>query len=100
MEDKARGKIIHERQPFGVVRDHYMHKGDAGMVPHRNATGSTNEVENRGISVQISDADKNPGAYAQACRHRDNPFAFVGMPEKRAHGNSRDARMHISEEVS
>ena len=100
MEDKARGKIIHERQPFGVVHDHYMHQGDAGMGSRRNALGGINEVENRGISVAISNADKNPSAYAKACAHRDNPFAFVGMPEKRAHGNSMDPRMHISEEVS
>jgi len=96
MERKAMGKVIHEAQPFGFVRDHNMMGSGMNGVPTRNVPRGTNEVENRGISVQISDADKNPGAYAKACQHRDNPFAWVGLPEKRS-SNNYDPRMHISE---
>lgn len=97
--DAARGKVIHEAQPFGFVRDHNMMGGDRG-VPHvHNVVGAPTEVENRGMSVQISNADKNPGAYAAACKHRDNPFFWTGLAPERSH-NNYDPRMHISMEVS
>ena len=97
--DPARGKVIHEAQPFGFVRQHNMMGPGMNGVPTKNAMAPETMVENRGISTMISDADKNPGAYAAACKHRDNPFAFTGMPEKRSH-NSMNARMVQSSEVS
>lgn len=94
--DKARGKVIHEAQPFGFVRNHNMHGGDRGAAWVHNVPRGINEVHNNGVSVSISDADKAPNAFAHASRDRNNPFAPTGMPEKRSH-NSYDPRMHISE---
>ena len=79
--DPARGKVIHEAQPFGWVRDQNMMGPGMNGVPMRNNIDGLTEVENRGMSVKISDADKNPGAYAAACQHRDDPFHWVGLPE-------------------
>src|ERR1700677_1300400 len=97
--DSARGKVIHEKQPFGFVRNHNMMGPGMNGIPTKNRMAPDTMVQNRGLSAKISDADKNPGAYEQACKNRDNPFAWTGMPMPSSH-NSYNARMNQTEDVS
>lgn len=94
-----KGKVINEKQPFGVVNQSHMHRETAYRAPVRNSTGALSEVYNNGISAAISNADKAPNAHARASQHRDNPFAFTGMPSTQSH-NSFNPRMQISETPS
>ena len=74
-----RNNIVNEQQPFGKVFD-------TPMLPTTlrtplgasNRPGATETNGNNGRTVVESFADKNPGAYEQACRGRDNPFGPVG----------------------
>lgn len=74
-----RRNLVDERQPFG-------RKVDTTMLPSNvtspsggeNRPGSKNINGNNGVTVVESFADKNPMAYEQACRGRDNPFGPIG----------------------
>ena len=82
-----RENLINQQQPFGHREDVMAHKSTmATPAPHSNANlGRDTAVGNNGRTVVESFADKNPGAYEQACKNRSNPFAFVGkeMPTSR-----------------
>lgn len=74
-----RKNLVNEQQPFGQKMNAPMHSSTlANAAPHFNRPGSTTSVGNNGNTRVESFADKNPGAYEQACRGRDNPFGPVG----------------------
>lgn len=71
--------IIQDKQPFGEVHNQMEHKGTLpNMAPHSNNLGRDTYNGNNGRTIVESFADKNPNAYEQACRGRDNPFGPVG----------------------
>jgi len=86
--DPARGKVVGEKQPFGFVRESNMMGPGLNGKPTRNSLGVDTMVENRGANHPASMADKNPGAYAAACMHKDNPFYWTGLKEPKSNANS------------
>jgi hypothetical protein len=74
-------KLINQQQPFGMVQSHITQRGDSGPAGTRNAISQTTEVPNHGTTKVESFADKGAGAYAMACKNRDNPFAWTGHPK-------------------
>lgn len=81
--------IINDRQPFGEVVKQMEHPGTlANAKPHSNANlGADMKVGNNGRTVVESFADKNPNAYVEACKGRDNPFGPVGKSFGVGHTN-------------
>lgn len=78
-----RKNLVNEAQVFGVVHNTPMFPTTiAKPADTRNSVGATTQINNHGQNHVESFADKNPGAYAQACRGRDNPFGPVGKSFK------------------
>lgn len=77
--------LVNQAQPFGRVMESREHPNN---MPNAKGIGSKSlggdrMVHNNGATTQVSNADKNPGAFDYASRNGDNPFAFVGgMPKK------------------
>lgn len=75
--------LVDRTQPFGQVTNKVTMPSTMASPKVSNKLGGGTWVENRGMNQPQSNADKNPGAYMQAHRNYDNPFAFVGgMPKK------------------
>lgn len=78
-------ELVHERQPFGLVEDMYIHLATmANKAPQANRPGSDMEVGNnaRDHNVPIVDPSYGYEAYKHASRHRDHPFYPTGHPKK------------------
>lgn len=74
-----RKNLVNEPQPFGKRFDTPMHSPTLGnKASEKNIPGALTANGNNGRTVVESFADKNPGAYEQACKGRNNPFAPVG----------------------
>lgn len=83
-----RKTLVNEQQPFGFKQDLITMPATMGNKPSiSNRPGATETNGNNGRTVVESFADKNPGAYAQACKGRDNPFAPVGKSFGTGHTN-------------
>ena len=76
-----KSRLIDQAQPFGHVENHTMVPGQGRPSEHRNTMSSKTEVPNHGTNKVNSFADKNPGAYRQACKYRENPFHWTGHPK-------------------
>ncbi len=74
-----RKNLVNEQQPFGNKFDTPMHSSTlATPAGATNRPGATTANGNNGQTRVESFGDKNPNAYEQACRGRDNPFGPVG----------------------
>jgi len=75
--------LLNERQPFGNVRDIDSMDGQGRPAEHFNRPlGSLSPVGNNGYNHAESMADKNPGAYAYACRGVNDPLThWTGSPK-------------------
>ena len=70
--------LMEQKQPFGEVHKMPVHPTDGNPVGVRNRLADSEQVMNNGLTMHPSSANRNPGAYEQACRNKNQPFAFVG----------------------